>query len=76
MARVYGTRRAEGARMSSPRKIVVDTRGSVVFIGVQYQRQDDPRGKEHRPGEAIKIAGRILIAALRAMIGRLRVGHR
>ena len=62
--------------MRSPRKIVVDTRGSVVFIGVQYARQDDPRGKEYRPGEAIGIARRILMAALKAMIGRLRAGFR
>ena len=54
--------------MRSPRKIVVHPSGSVVFIGVQYQRRDEPLGKEHRPREAIQIAFRILKAALNAMI--------
>ena len=54
--------------MRSPRKIVVYPSGSLVFIGVQYKRRDEPLGDEHRPREAIRIAFRKFKAALKAMI--------
>lgn len=54
--------------MRWPRKIVVYPSGSVVFIGVQYKRRDEPLGDEHRPREAIRIAFRKFKAALKAMI--------